>query len=347
MPEKIPLEENEEFKSIRNAVVRLASDLGVLPERNEPDLHYDYEPRFSHSTVQKAKEMFEAGEIQEAADHLLQAGRQGNQYAYAYLGDCYLRGKYLKKDTDLGEMYLSRAAGAGIEYANYRLGKFYLSSPDEDVWEYAEECLQFSTEKGNGCAAYALYQAYRDGKLSGGTGLAKRYLRRASELGFHPAEYRLAMELMKVNPDKAEKLLKNAAEHGSTFAMYRLGKMLFAEGKNEEALDYFERAAEADPWVKTQLGLLYYYKLDDAEKGLEHLSEASERGYAPAKEALRSIAENRNALIVTGIVNLFYYASEIIEEDGLKESGQGDGIDSRQKREIRAKRNAQNLGPQM
>ena len=82
-------------------------------------------------------------------------------------------------------------------------------------------------------------------------------------------------------------------------------------------------------------------------KGLEHLNGASERGYVPAKEALRSIAENRNALIVTGIINLFYYASEIIEEDGLKESGQGDGIDSRQKREIRAKRNAQNLGPQM
>ena len=152
---------------------------------------------------------------------------------------------------------------------------------------------------------------------------------------------------MKDNPDEAEKLLKSAAEHGSTFAMYRLGKMLFAEGKTEEALDYLERTAETDPWVKTQLGLLYYYKLDDAEKGLEHLNEASERGYAPAKKALRSIAENRNALIVTGVVNLFYYASEIIEEDGLKESGQGDGIDSRQKREIRAKRNAQNLGPQM
>lgn len=347
MPEKIPLEENEEFKSIRNAVVRLVSDLGVLPERDEPDLHYDYEPGFSHSTVQKAKEMFEAGNVTEAEDYLLQAGRQGNQYAYAYLGDCYLRGKYLKKDTDLGEMYLSRAAEAGIEYANYRLGKFYLSSPDEDVWEYAEECLQFSAEKGNGCAAYALYQAYHDGKLLGGTGLAKRYLRRASELGFHPAEYRLAMELMKDNPDEAEKLLKSAAEHGSTFAMYRLGKMLFAEGKTEEALEYFEKAAGTDPWVKTQLGLLYYYKLDDAEKGLEHLNGAAEHGYAPAKEALRSIAENRNALIVTGIVNLFYYASGIIEEDGLKESGQGDGIDSRQKREIRAKRNAQNLGPQM
>lgn len=347
MPEKIPLEENEEFKSIRNAVVRLASDLGVLPERSDPDLHYDYEPRFSHSTVQKAKEMFESGNLTEAEDYLLRAGRQGNQYAYAYLGDCYLRGKYLKKDTDLGEMYLSRAAEAGIEYANYRLGKFYLSSSEEDVWEYAEECLQFSTEKGNGCAAYALYQAYRDGKLSGGTGLAKRYLRRASELGFYPAEYRLLVELMKDNPDEAEKLLKSAAGHGSTFAVYRLGKMLFAEGKTEEALDYLERAAENDPWVKTQLGLLYYYKLDDAKKGLEHLNEASERGYAPAKEAQRSIAENRNALIVTGIINLFYYASEIIEEDGLKESGHGDGIDSRQKREIRAKRNAQNLGPQM
>ena len=80
---------------------------------------------------------------------------------------------------------------------------------------------------------------------------------------------------------------------------------------------------------------------------MEHLNGASERGYVTAKEALRSIAENRNALIVTGVVNLFFYASEIIEEDGLKESGQGDGIDSRQKREIRAKRNAQNLGPQM
>ena len=118
------------------------------------------------------------------------------------------------------------------------------------IWEYAEEYFQFSAEKGNGCAAYALYQAYRDGKLSGGTGLAKRYLRRASELGFYPAEYRLALELIKGNPDEAGKLLKSAAEHGSTCAMYWLGKMLFAEGKNEEALDYLERAAETERWVK-------------------------------------------------------------------------------------------------
>ena len=42
MPEKIPIEENEEFKSIRNAVVSAVRDIHTPPEQHEYAVEYDY-----------------------------------------------------------------------------------------------------------------------------------------------------------------------------------------------------------------------------------------------------------------------------------------------------------------
>ena len=73
------------------------------------------------------------------------------------------------------------------------------------------------------------------------------------------------------------------------------------------------------------------------------MHDADEQGYEPAKEAMKAIENNLNAQIVIGVCDLFYYASNIIEdraEDMYSKEHQVNyhGIDKRQRKEINAKK---------
>ena len=68
-----------------------------------------------------------------------------------------------------------------------------------------------------------------------------------------------------------------------------------------------------------------------------------EDSYEPAREAIRSIEQGLNARIVIGVCDLFYYASNILDErceDMYSSEHQIDyhGIDKKQRRENQAKR---------
>ena len=144
---------------------------------------------------------------------------------------------------------------------------------------------------------------------------------------------------------RSKAYFKRAAEHGCNQAEYAYGKTLFEEGKRDEARAYFERSAEDDPWTQTRVGLLLYYQYEDYEAGKEYMHRAAEAGYEPAKEALRAIERNLNAQIVIGVCDLFYYANNIIDdraEDMYAKEHQVNyhGIDKKQRREIRAKKQA-------
>ena len=76
------------------------------------------------------------------------------------------------------------------------------------------------------------------------------------------------------------------------------------------------------------------------------MHDAAESGYEPASEAIKAIERGLNAQIVIGVCDLFYYASNIIEEraeDMYSKEHQVNyhGIDKRQRSESRAKKNAQ------
>ena len=78
---------------------------------------------------------------------------------------------------------------------------------------------------------------------------------------------------------------------------------------------------------------------------MKHLKEAAEQGYVPAKESLDAINRGLNAQIIFGICDLFYYASNIIDESNEKMDARhfAPVIDKKQRREIRAKKHAQGL----
>lgn len=291
MPKKIPIEENEEFKSIRNAVVKCASELHTLSHQPEREIDYDY-------TKMKDK-----------ADNF----------------------EYLK--------WYAESYDDHIGY--YRLGRYYLEKTDD--MEEAEWWLRKAADEGNAVAAYLMYKCYRDGKFDEVPSDKLRYLRMAVDAEFGYAEYEYAKYLKDKSPEEAKKYLERAASHGSFQAEYTLAKMLFDEGKREEARAHFENSARTDLWTKTRVGLLLYYEYEDYKKGKEYVHDAADGGYEPAKEAMKAINNNLNAQIVIGVCDLFYYASNIIEEraeDMYSKEHQVNyhGIDKRQRKEINAKK---------
>jgi len=290
MPPKIPLEENEEFKSIRNNVVSTAFEIGHIPEQRRREIPYDYT------------------EMRDRANDF----------------------EYLKRNAEQGHIM-----------AMYRLGRYYLENTDE--MEDAEYWLEQAAEEGYTAAMYQIYKAYRDHKFYNNPSNKMKYLRMAVDEKLFYAEYEYSKILKEKNPELSREYLERAAKHGSCQAQYNLGKILLEEGRQEEAVKYFEAAAKDDLWAKTSLGLMYCYRFDDWERGKEHLNDAAEKGYEPAKEAIRAINQNLNAQIVFGVCNLLYYASNIIDEsaEDMYARDQLPVIDKKQRREIRAKKNAQ------
>ena len=294
MPEKIPIENNEEFKSIRNSVVKIASELHLPTAQPDREIDYDYK---------------------ELAD-------KANDFEYLY-----------------------KRATLGNPYAMYRLGRYYLERTDD--MENAEYWLQQSADEGVSLASYLIYKGYRDGKFEETPSNKMKYLHKAVDAGFGYAEYEYAKYLKDKSPETAKEYLMRAASHGSFQAEYMLGKMLYEEGKREEAKKWLERSAQNDEWTKTRVGLLLYYGYEDYEKGTELLRQASESGYVPAEEALKAIKSNLNAQLVTGVCNLFYYASRIIDNEtenmyNKEHQVNYHGIDRKERRAIRAKK--QGLG---
>ena len=223
----------------------------------------------------------------------------------------------------------------------YRLGRYYLEKTD-DI-ENAEWWLRKAADRGLELASYLVYKGYRDGKFTEKPSDKLHYLRMAVDKNFGYAEYEYAKYLMDKSPEEAKEYFKRAAAHGSFQAEYTYGKMLYDEGKRKDAREWFERSARTDAWTQTRVGLLFYYEYENHESGKAFLSAAANQGYEPAREVLRSIEQGLNARIVIGVCDLFYYASNILDErseDMYSQEHTIDyhGIDKKQRRENQAKR---------
>ena len=291
MPDKIPLESNKEFKSLRNFVVRSASEMITdIPEPSEFDDDYLYHRKY---------------------------------------GDKEIVLKFKAEDGHPHEQYL---------YARACL--------ENDDPEEAEHWLKQSASKGNRLAMYMLYKCYRDGKIEDREGEKMKYLLMAVDKEYGFAEYEYSKLLSKTKSDMAIEYMRQASRHGCPMAEYAVGKLFLERGNIDLALPYLESAASKNPWARFYLGLLYYYKLDDKDKGMEYLRMAEEENFEPARDAITQIQYNYNARIVAGVFNLFYYASRIIDEDAedMYPHPAFADVDIRAKKEDRAKRMGLTMG---
>ena len=158
MPERIPLEQEKEFKTIRNAVVQAALQLR-LPQEELP-LSDPVPPRVDFSddgtdVYPKAVESLREPEVEpnpEVKQFLHEAAIRGSVDAVYGVGK-----QYLKTDIQKAISMFELAAEQGNSYAEYQLGKIYCFGQGvPQNWEVGMEWLKASASHGNEYASALL-----------------------------------------------------------------------------------------------------------------------------------------------------------------------------------------------
>lgn len=268
LPKRIPLVDNPEFKSVKNAVISEAMNILAeitIVDENEEDIVLDTpEPapeemeraeQESESAApmsdrerisamwryyRQAKEMLdresEDYDPDTAVDLLIDSAKLGCDVAKYRLGKMFLRGEDVAKNTDYALRWLEDAVADGNQYAEYLLGKTLLRGEDtEQDLPRAEDLLKRSSDKGNRYAKYALGKAYLEGLLLlQNIPEAIRLLTESADSGFAPAQYLLGKllsqgEVIPKDLERAIDYLERAAGQGNPYAAYLAGKMLLTE----------------------------------------------------------------------------------------------------------------------
>ena len=228
MPEKIPLEENEEFKSIRNEVVKMASELKVeyvFQGQDDTEPSHDLEEEDIDNLEERVEEdedpfaMYKLGKKyldeennpEEAELWLRMAAHNGNEYAMYFLYKCYRDGRIIDK-KNFKMTYLRMTLDKGYDVAEYEYGKLLREKDPEEAKKYFKR----AADKNNAYAAYAYGKMCAD---RGDINKAKIYFGRATrvkpELGFRVGMwyyYDLGNHEMGIGH------LENAAKNGNVAA---------------------------------------------------------------------------------------------------------------------------------
>ena len=241
-PERKPLSQNKEFKSIKNMIIseamnvllRLEDDAVTDEEtESEPTLHElemvkdssgfrfdhgDYnnlirqaENRNTWCQYKLAKYLMDKNNPEynpeEAVKWFKAAAENRNYIAEYVLGKMYLKGEVIEQDVDEAVKWLNRSVKHKNPYAEYLLGKEYLKGdilPLDVVTGI--ELLESSADSGNKYACYTLGKALYEGK--------------------------------DCSPDKKRGLflLEYSADEGFQYAQYYLGKLLYNNAETPEDL---------------------------------------------------------------------------------------------------------------
>ena len=235
LPQRVPLSQQKEFKTVRNMVIRETLRLSEMHFTFEDDAILD-EPEPEEPPVPPAP----------SAERMIHQQAQSYRRAKKVLHDL---------ESDPGEkaaarVTLRRLWEEGYTIAAHQLGKSYRDGVGSSVdQELAAEWFQKSAEAGNPCSAYALGKLLEQEQFP----QALHWLRQAAEQNDPYAQYRLGKLLLTgaegvpKDIDAAIQLLKGSATQGNSFAQYTLGKLYLlgqeVQVDREEALRYFAQAA--------------------------------------------------------------------------------------------------------
>lgn len=311
MPERLPLSANEEFKSVRNAVIAEALNLSFsetptvdeipVEPTDKEIVKSEKKPRKDYKTAWQFYDWAKACADKNGENHnpefavklFTEAANSGITVAKYKLSKMLLNGDGVEKDIPKAVEWLKQAAAEENEFAEYALGRLYLKG--EEVGRNAvtaEEYLLKSAGRGNKYAAYLLGKEY----LSG--------------------------ENFEKDAANAEKYLLKAAEHGNKFAEYILGKE-YLHGENfpkdvQKAIYYLKRAAgKGFDFAEYKLGKIYLFGNDipkDTETALEYLKSAAASGneYAQALLMQRELLQKQGINLAVG--RLFAYLVKTLQE---------------------------------
>ena len=300
-PERLPLSQNKEFKSVKNIVIAEAMKLNLptdeieeTDEPTEPDCEPtteetespdppppptdEYEKTVADadkgnkwSQYRAAKFMLDRDDEhyapKKAVEYLTRSAKQGYTVAKYMLGKLYLKGEDVPKQMLHALHWLESAVKDDNQYAEYLLGKTFLKGEDvERDTERAESLLCRSAEQGNKYAAYTLGKAYLDGDI-------------------------LAQSI-----DEAVRLLKLSATRNFAPAQFILGRLLY---KGEvipkdikKAIEWLDRAAaQKNPYAAYLAGKIYLTEdaVKDIQKSIRSFKIAAENGNDYAEYQLGKI----------------------------------------------------------
>lgn len=352
LPERVPLSQNTEFKSVRNMVIAEAmnillqkepDDLPDEPEVAEDDpvseeLHdaeREASPKEKISAMWKlylqAKVLLdrdsESYDPNRAVASLIDAANMGCGVAKYRLGKMFLRGDEVTKNVDYALRWLKESAAEHNPYAEYLLGKTLLKGEEtnQDL-PRAEDLLRRSVRQNNRYAAYTLGKAYLDGTaLLQDIPEAIRLISLSADEGFAPAEYLLGRmyyrsEMLPRDIPKAIAYLERAAEKGNAHAATLAGKIYLTEDAVKDvqkAIRLLEAAAaQGNDYAEYRLGLLYLRGRDterDYAEAIRWLNASAEHGNSYAAQLLQSLQNNRNWSAAMGAFRLLHHISRIIQ----------------------------------
>ena len=235
-----PLSQQQEFKAIKNMVIREAEELhlGTFTfedasmkdevDEDQEEVYYAWSSRWEMAEAyQNAKEILLEYENTEAAKAeqvrmLERLWDAGFTVAAHQLGKCWRDGMGVLPDDEQAELWFRRAAEADHDFSQYALGKLLQSQKrmEEAVSWYEKAAVQ-----GNPYAAYRLGRMYLEG-----TDVPK-------------------------NAARAVEYLSDAAQEGNQYAQYALGK-LYLTGKDvaqdrEQAYSWFwESASQGNEYAQ-------------------------------------------------------------------------------------------------
>ena len=311
MPARLPLSGNEEFKSVRNAVIAEAMNLSFSETSTVEETPAEpTEKEIEKSEKKPRKDYKTAWQFYDWAKAC--ADKNGEEY-----------------NPEFAVKLFTEAANSGITVAKYKLGKIFLNGDgvEKDIPKAIEWLKQAATEE-NEFAEYALGRLYLQGEeVEKDTVAAEDYLLKSASHGNKYAAYLLGKEYLRgenfgKDAANAEKYLLKAAEHGNKFAEYILGKE-YLSGENfskdvQKAIDYLKRAAEKGlDFAEYELGKIYLFGNDipkDTETALECLKSAAASGneYAQALLMQRELFQKQSINLAIG--RLFAYLVKALQE---------------------------------
>lgn len=235
-----PLSQQQEFKTIKNMVIREAERLrlGVLTfedasmsdevDEDQEEVYYAWSSRWEMAEAyQNAKEIlsvYENTEEEKAEQVQVLEKLWDADFTVAahQLGKCWRDGMGVLPDDEQAELWFRRAAEAGYDFSQYALGKLLQRQKrmEEAVSWYEKAAVQ-----GNPYAAYRLGKLYLEGS-----------------------------DVPK-NVAKAVEYLSDAAQEGNQYAQYTLGK-LYLTGQDvaqdrEQAYRWFwESASQGNEYAQ-------------------------------------------------------------------------------------------------
>ena len=378
-PERLPLSQNKEFKSVKNLVINEAMKLGLPtdeieePEPTEPEYEptseeiegedvpqEDSAPPNKWQLYRMAREHLDRDgdcyDPRKAVEYLTKSAKQGYTVAKYMLGKLYLRGEDVPKQMLHALHWLESAVKDDNPYAEYLLGKTFFKGEDiERDTERAESLLRRSSEQGNKYAAYTLGKAYLDGDiLAQNIDEAERLLNLSASKGFAPAQFILGRLLYKgeVTPKdirQAVRWLDRAAGQKNPYAAYLAGKIYLTEDAVKDiqkAIRSFKIAAEnGNNYAEYQLGKIYLYGKDaprDTDTAMYYLQLAAEHGNQYAAQFIHSIKVNGNWTAALASLRLLGHIARIIKSR-IEDKRKGSGTDRKLLRKIEEKKQAQGL----